>query len=128
MSKIASRLDKDEDVEIVTKQSKFRPGGSDVTPVTIFVTHKRVIIRNPTMSGAREKVDAIAFNQITSIQLETGVFSSTVRLRAYGYDEDIEAIPKDKAEKIVEYVKRAMRNLSTARPVAPSVRGLPFSE
>lgn len=80
------------------------------------------------MSGAREKVDAIAFNQITSIQLETGVFSSTVRLRAYGYDEDIEAIPKDKAEKIVEYVKRAMRNLSTARPVAPSVRGLPFSE
>lgn len=50
------------------------------------------------MIGAREKVDAIAFNQIASIQLEKGVFTSTVGIRAYGYDEDIEAIPKGKAE------------------------------
>lgn len=115
-----SRLDKDENVEIVAKQSKYKPGGSAVTPNTIFVTNKRVIIRNPTMLGAREKVDAIAFNQITSIQLGKGVFSSTVKLRAYGYQEDIEAIPKDKAEKIVEYIKEAMRNLSEARSVEQS--------
>ncbi len=51
------------------------------------------------MLGAREKVDAIAFDQITSVQLGKGVFSSTIKLRAYGYQEDIEAIPKDKAEK-----------------------------
>jgi hypothetical protein len=93
ISKIVSRLDQDESVEIVAKQSKYKPGGSAVTPNTIFVTNKRVIIRNPTMLGAREKVDAIAFNQITSIQLGEGVFSSTIKLRAYGYQEDIEAIP-----------------------------------
>lgn len=40
ISKIASRLDKDENVEIVAKQSKFKPGGSAVTPNTIFVTDK----------------------------------------------------------------------------------------
>ena len=79
INKIASKLDQDESVEIVAKQSKFKPGGSAVTPNTIFVTNKRVIIRNPTMLGAREKVDAIAFNQITSIQPGKGVFSSTVR-------------------------------------------------
>jgi len=72
------------------------------------------------MLGARETVEAIAFNQIASIQLGKGVFSSTIKLRAYGYQEDIGAIPKDKAEKIVEYIKDAMRNLSTAPPVAPS--------
>jgi hypothetical protein len=115
-----ARLDQDESVEIVAKQSKFRPGGSAVTPNTIFVTNKRVIIRNPTMLGAREKVDAISFNQITSIQLGKGVFSSTIKLRAYGYEEDIEAIPKDKAEKIVEHIKEAMRNLSEARSVERS--------
>ena len=72
------------------------------------------------MLGVREKVDAIAFDQITSIQLGKGVFSSTIKLRAYGYQEDIEAIPKDKAEKIVEYIENAMKNLSAARSVAQS--------
>ena len=56
ISKIASRLDKDEIVEIVARQSKYKLGGSAVTPDTIFVTNKRIIIRNPTMLGAREKV------------------------------------------------------------------------
>ncbi|MGA8084468.1 MAG: PH domain-containing protein [Candidatus Nitrosopolaris sp.] len=117
---MASRLDQDENVEIVARQSKFKPGGSALTPDIIFVTNKRVIIRNPTMLGVREKVDAIAFDQITSIQLGKGVFSSTIKLRAYGYQEDIEAIPKDKAEKIVEYIENAMKNLSAARSVAQS--------
>ena len=121
ITKIASRLDKDESVEIVAKQSKFKPGGSAVTPNTIFVTNRRVIIRNPTMLGARQKVDAIAFNQITSIRLVKGVFSSTIALRAYGYQEDIEAIPKDKAEKIVEYIKNAMRDLTATQSEPSSV-------
>src|SRR2546428_7051303 len=90
IKKIASRLDPDEAVEIVARQSRFKPGGSQVTPDTIFVTNKRVIIRNPSMLGARQKVDSIAFNQITSIQLGKGVFSSTIKLIPYGYQEDIE--------------------------------------
>lgn len=71
------------------------------------------------MLGARQKVDAIAFNQITSIRLVKGVFSSAIALRAYGYQEDIEGIPKDKAEKIVEYIKDAMGN-SPATQSEPS--------
>ena len=71
------------------------------------------------MENARKKVDAIAFNQITSIRLVKGVFSSAIALRAYGYQEDIEGIPKDKAEKIVEYIKDAMRN-SPATQSEPS--------
>lgn len=115
ISKVASRLDEDEIVEIVARQSKYKPGGSAVTPYTIFVTNKRIIIRNPTMLGAREKVDSIAFDQITSVQLEKGVFSSTIKLRAYGYQEDIEAIPKYKAEQIVEYLNNVIKNLSATR-------------
>ena len=120
INKIASRLDKDEIVEIIAKQSKFKPGGSVVTPDTLFVTNKRIIIRNPTMLGARQTIDVINFNQITSVQLRKGVFSSTIKLRTYGYQEDIEAIPKDKAEKIVEYIRNALRNVSDARSVEQS--------
>ncbi|HXX97023.1 MAG TPA: hypothetical protein VEL11_07910 [Candidatus Bathyarchaeia archaeon] len=36
INKIASRIDKDEIVEIIVKQSKFKPGGSVVTPDTLF--------------------------------------------------------------------------------------------
>ena len=118
--KIASRLDKDEIVEIIAKQSKFKPGGSVITPDTLFVTNRRIIIRNPTMLGARQTIDVINFNQITSVQLGNGVFSSTIKLRTYGYQEDIEAIPKDKAEKIVEYIRNALRNVSEARLVEQS--------
>jgi PH (Pleckstrin Homology) domain-containing protein len=71
------------------------------------------------MLGAREKVDAIGFDQITSVQLGKGVFSSTIKLRAYGYQEDIEAIPKDKAEKIVEYINNVIKNISTTRSTGP---------
>ena len=67
------------------------------------------------MLGARKKVDSIAFDQITSVQLEKGVFSSTIKLRAYGYQEDIEAIPKYKAEQIVEYLNNVIKNLSATR-------------
>jgi hypothetical protein len=71
------------------------------------------------MLGAREKVDAIAFDQITSVQLGKGVFSSTIKLRAYGYQEDIEAIPKDKAEEIVEYINNVIKKLSATKSMGP---------
>jgi len=73
------------------------------------------------MENARKKVDAIAFNQITSIRLVKGVFSSAIALKAYGYQEDIKGIPKDKAEKIVEYIKDAMRNSPATRSEPSSV-------
>src|SRR6266487_1195152 len=44
-----------------------------------------------------------------------------IALRAYGYQEDIEGIPKDKAEKIVEYIKDAMRNSPATRSEPSSV-------
>lgn len=59
----------------------------------------------------REKIDTIAFNDITSIQLGKDTFSSTVKLRASGYEEDIEAIPKAIAEKIVEYVNQVIKEI-----------------
>jgi hypothetical protein len=48
--KIANRLDQDEKVRLVAKQSRVRPGGSALaTPNIVFATDKRIIIRNPTM-------------------------------------------------------------------------------
>ena len=111
IKKISKRLDSDEKVEIVAKQSKLRPGGSHTTPDTIFVTNKRLLIRDPSFFGAREDFESITYDKITSIELEKGMFSSAVKIMPSGYRGDIDAISKEKAEKIVEYIKRSMENI-----------------
>ena len=80
-------------------------------PDTIFVTNKRLLIRDPSFFGAREDFESITYDKITSIELEKGMFSSAVKIMASGYRGDIDAISKEKAEKIVEYIKRSMENI-----------------
>jgi hypothetical protein len=111
IQKIKHRLDNNEVVEIIARQSKHRPGGSITGRDTIFVTNKRIIIRDPSLLGARENVVSVSYDKITSIELEKGVFSSKIVVRAPGFAEDMESIPKKFAEEIVEYVKKSMEKL-----------------
>ena len=111
--KIKHRLDSDEKVEIVAKQSRIYPGGSATSPDIIFITNKRIIIKNPSLLGARENYESITYDKITSIELENGIFSSEIDIYASGYAGEIEAIPKDKAEKIVLLVKGKMEQILT---------------
>jgi len=111
IARIKDRLDPDEKVEIVAKQSRIHPGGSATTPNSIFITDRRIIIRNPSLFSARENYESITYDEITSIELEKGVFSSEIDIYASGYSGEIEAIPKDKAEKIVSFVKEKMESL-----------------
>src|ERR671922_1636748 len=126
--KIANRLDQDEKVRFVAKQSRVRPGGSALaTPNIVFATDKRVIIRNPTMLGMRENIEDIPYDKMTSVKLEKGVFSSTILIRtpglsemsrfskhsgliAWGRGEDgqIDALPKNKAEQLFTIVRQGI--------------------
>ena len=121
IAKIEDRLEDGEEVIEVAKQSKLAPGGSKLTPNTIFATDRRLIIRNPTMLGARQNIEFFDYDQITNIKLEKGVFSAnlvltypgmdrTASMLSWGRDDDgeIDAIPKDKAENILEIVRRAI--------------------
>jgi hypothetical protein len=119
IQRIAHRLEANERVVIVAKQSRFKPGGSKMSPDTIFVTDKRIIIRNPSALGMRENVESITFDKITALELERGMMSSTVKLRASGYQGDIDAIAKEKAEKIAQYIRDAMDRAKKASS-APS--------
>jgi hypothetical protein len=108
IQKVAHRLEANEKVVLVAKQSRFKPGGSKMSPDTIFLTDKRIIIRNPSALGMRENVESITFDKITALELERGMMSSTIKIRASGYQGDIDAIAKEKAEKIAQYVRDAM--------------------
>ncbi|HJU35711.1 MAG TPA: PH domain-containing protein [Nitrososphaera sp.] len=123
--RIANRLDHNEKVQFVARQSRMKPGGSALaTPNIVFATDKRIIIRNPTMLGMRENIEDIPYENITSVKLEKGVFSSTILIRAPGLSEmsrvskhsglvawgrgedgQIDALSKDKGEMLFAIIR-----------------------
>jgi hypothetical protein len=135
VDKIADMLNPNEKVLLVARQSKIKPGGSYLTPNTIYATDRRIIIRDPYMLGIKANVVDIPYDIITSLKLEKGLLSSTIRFKAVGLmsstklgmmdsiiegEDDqtglIEAIPKDKAEDLLEIIRSGMQ----ARKSAPS--------
>jgi hypothetical protein len=129
INKIREMLNPDEKVLLVAKQSKIKPGGSYFTPNTIYATDRRIIIRDPYMLGIKANVVDIPYDIITSLKLEKGLLSSTIRFKAPGLmsstklgmmdsiiegEDDqtgiIEAIPKDKAEDLLEIIRSGMKD------------------
>ena len=127
IGRIQDVLNPNESVIIVARQSRILPGGSYVTPNTIYATEKRLIIRDPYMLGIKENLIDIPYDVITSIKLEKGLFSSTIRFEApalvgskrlgmihgmiHGNNDHegvIQAIPKAKAEDLIEVIRFGM--------------------
>lgn len=129
IKKIREMLNLDEEVLVVARQSRVRPGGSAVTPNIIYATNKRIIIRDPYMMGIKENITDIPYDVITSVKLDKGLLSSTIRFEApalvgskrlgmidgiVGGENDhegmIEAIPKRKAEDVVQVIRSGMHH------------------
>ena len=66
VNKIADILNPDEKILLVARQSKIKPGGSYLTPNTIYATDRRIIIRDPYMLGIKANVVDIPYDIITS--------------------------------------------------------------
>jgi hypothetical protein len=49
---IAEMLNPNEEVFVVARQSRLKPGGSAFTPNIAFGTDRRIIIKDPTMLGS----------------------------------------------------------------------------
>ncbi len=113
IKRISNRIGKDEKVIFVAKQSRFKPGGSKGSPDTLFVTTQRLIVRNPSMMGMRENFALINYDKISFLTIEKGVFSSTLKIRAEGFAGDISAIDKEKADRILSYIKERMDEVTT---------------
>ena len=133
IKKICHMLNPNEEVFVVAKQSRLKPGGSKFTPNVVFGTDRRIIIKDPSMLGMREDVVDIPYDMISSVRLDKGVFSSNVIFKApglinsgrrgkldkmmEGYGDSsglaeeegiITAIPKNKAEDLLEVIRNGM--------------------
>jgi hypothetical protein len=127
--KISNMLNPREKVLLVARQSRLLPGGSALTPNIVIATDRRVLIRNPYMLGLKSDLVDIPYDVITSVKLQKGVFTSTILFKAPALvnqsklglldenvsgedDQDgvIEAVPKDKAEDLLEIIRRRMNS------------------
>ncbi len=70
------------------RQRRVGPGGSLVTPTTVVVTDKRIIIMNRATFGLRQDYEVIPYSAIASVRREHGIISSSVFIRVLGYDKD----------------------------------------
>lgn len=124
IQKISDSLFSDEQVLVVARQSRIKSGGSPITPAVIFATNRRLIIREPANLGLTETIHDIPYDTITSVSLQKGMLSSSIIVTAAGLNPygimsymgygrtlrpgEIDAIPKEKAEKIIECIKNGM--------------------
>ena len=148
ISKITEMFNPDERVLLVAIQSRIKPGGSHFTPNIIYATDRRIIVRDPYMLGIKENIVDIPYDIITSIKLEKGLLSSTIRFKAPGLmsstklgmmdsivdgeENDqggvIEAIAKNKAEDLLEIIRSGMQDDGGGGKSAPSKKQKSSSE
>ena len=133
IKEIAEMLNPNEEVYVVARQSRLKPGGSAFSPNIVFGTDRRIIIKDPRMLGLRENIVDIPFDMISSVRIDKGVFSSNIIFKApglissgrrgkldkmmegYGDTSEIAeeegiitAIPKNKAEDLLEVIRNGM--------------------
>ncbi|MCE2499140.1 MAG: SHOCT domain-containing protein [Nitrosopumilaceae archaeon] len=143
--KIADRLDQGEEVAMSIRQSRIKAGGSPVTPNAVFITPKRVLIRNPTRLGLGEQVEDFLYDDITNVRLERGMTSSSLVFTIPGLTEmskierntnsmafniwgrdtpgTIDALPRDKAEKAYVYIRERIQEAKEKRKEVRVVGG-----
>src|SRR5919197_4321854 len=104
VKKIRHMLNANEEVFVIARQSRLRPGGSAFTPNVVFGTDRRIIIKDPSMLGMRENVVDIPYDMISSVRIDKGVFSSNIIFRAPGL---ISSSRRRKLDKIMEGYENA---------------------
>lgn len=145
IKKIAEMLNPDERVFVVAKQSRLLPGGSQLSPNVVYATDRRIIIRDPSMLGLKQEIIDIPYNVIANAKIEKGVFSAAVIFTAPGLfnpnipgripwvkrlDDDehgengvIDAIPKKKAEDLVEVIRNGISQIRSQGSFSSSSSG-----
>lgn len=105
-----------EQVELVIRQGRFRPGGSLFTPTSFVGTSHRLIIIVRTRMGLRKDFEIVDYDHVTGVKVEHGFISSSIYVRIAGLtshtvatedarDEGvIDGVPTKEAERFLGYL------------------------
>lgn len=120
---IAGLLMPKEEILLMASQSKVAPGGSISSPDRIYITTSRVLFKDPKMFGLRANITAIKYEDIATVMLKRGVFSTEILLkpRASLQHIDLPAVDKQMALQVSSLIQKGMRGeLASRKAAAPS--------
>ncbi|MGC8571899.1 MAG: zinc-ribbon domain-containing protein [Candidatus Micrarchaeia archaeon] len=114
----------DEQIQVTATQRKIGPGGSLITPTTVVLTNKRILLINRATFGLRKDVESIPYSMVASVRVENGFISSSVFLRVGGYSSpgergflkpgeqegEISGLRKIDASALADFVERVISN------------------
>ena len=121
---IRKYLWQDEQIQVTATQRKIGPGGSLITPTTVVLTNKRVLLLNRATFGFRKDLESIPYSMIASVRVENGFISSSVFLRVGGYSSpgergflkpgeqegEISGLRKIDANALADFIERVISN------------------
>ena len=102
----------EEEILFIARQSRVRPGGSLITPNSVYVTNRRILWRNPKLLGLKKDYVDVDYRDISNIRLKKGMFSTQIYLKSRFLSDQITlpAINKKDAAQIGTYIQKGMRN------------------
>jgi len=102
-----------EDILFIAKQSRLRPGGSKLTPNTIYTTNRRIIFRDPRWLGIKKDYRDIYYRDVNNIKLKKGAFSTEIRLFSRFQKDPVvlKAVSKKDAAQIGQIIQKGMKGL-----------------
>jgi hypothetical protein len=100
-----------EQILFVARQSRVKPGGSLVTPNSVYITNRRIVWRNPWLFGLKKNYEDVDYRDISNIRLNKGIFSTEIFLKSRFLSDQIKlpAIDKNDASQIGSYIQKGMR-------------------
>jgi len=88
-SDIQKQLLEKEQVLLRVRQSRIGPGGSAVTPISIYITNMRVIYRKPIWVGLKSEIIDVNYQDIADIRLKRGIIHTDIFLKSRFHTDEI---------------------------------------
>jgi RNA polymerase subunit RPABC4/transcription elongation factor Spt4 len=108
---VAEMLMPGEDIILVAAQSKVAPGGTLTAPNKVYITSNRVLFKDPKWFGLKANIIDIPYEDISTVILKRGVFSTEVFLKPRFSPQKIRlpAVDKKVALQVSMLIQKGMR-------------------
>jgi hypothetical protein len=88
-SHIQKQLLEKEQILLRVRQSRIGPGGSALTPISIYITNMRVIYRKPIWIGLKSEIIDVNYQDIADIRLKRGIIHTDIFLKSRFHTDEI---------------------------------------
>ena len=110
-SDIQKQLLEKEQVLLRVRQSRIGPGGSALTPISIYITNMRVIYRKPIWVGLKSEIIDVNYQDIADIRLKRGIIHTDIFLKSRFHTDEIavKGTNTHVAEKANAFIQQGIR-------------------